>query len=302
MEVDRSDSVEADDAFSLLGDETRLAIVRELGDAWSPEDRESPSFSALRRAVGTEDSGRFEYHLGKLRGTYVERTDDGYGLTYTGVRVYQTLRAGTFNERPRVESLALAADCLHCDGPLEASYEDHLFRIECLDCEHHFYDTFLPPGQVIEADAAETLATLDRAVRHDVSQAAAGVCPSCTGSMSVAVGPDVGYIFAEKEAPFAVHVAYDCSLCGSHFESPVGEALIQHPAFVSFFYERGVDLTDRHVWTLPFVHDPERTTVRSTDPLRVGVTARHGDDAVTVVVDGTLSVVAVEETRVADPS
>lgn len=69
--------------FDLLGDETRLRIVRALAAA-DPEPRR---FSDLRARVGTADTGRFNYHLNRLRGDLVEKTDEGYVLTPAGRRL-----------------------------------------------------------------------------------------------------------------------------------------------------------------------------------------------------------------------
>lgn len=297
MDVDRSDSFDADDSFKLLGNEIRLAILRALGDAWSPDDRSPLTFSELRRAVGTEDSGQFDYHLGKLRGAFVRRDDDGYRLTYPGVRVYQTIAAGTVNERVTVDPFALDADCFGCGATLEASYRDHLFRIACPACERRYYDYFLPPARVASADREAVLDALDRSVRRDLTAAAAGVCPSCSGPVETTVGNEAGYIFAEKTVDFESNASYDCSLCGLHLESTVGAGLVAHPALVSFFYERGVDLTDAPLWTLPFVHDTSRTTLRDGDPVRTAVTARHEGDGLVLVVDDALDVVSVDRSQ-----
>lgn len=297
MDIDRSDTFDADDTFGLLGNEIRLEILRALGDEWDPERRDPVPFSELRRIVGTADSGQFDYHLGKLRGTYVERTDDGYRLTYPGVRVYQTLAAGTFNERVTVEPFDLDATCFGCGERLRGSYEDHLFTVACDSCERRYYNYFLPPARVAAATPEEALDTLDRAIRRDITSASSGVCPSCSGRMAVTVGPDVGYLFERKTHSFDAHARYHCSLCGQYLESPVGTGLLDHPALVSFFYDRGVDLSDARVWTLPFVHDGSRTTLRSTDPVRVAVTARRDGDELTLVVDDALDVVSVEGER-----
>lgn len=294
MNVDRSDSLDADDAFGLLGSEVRVAILRALGDAWDPESRAPLSFSELRKAAAVTDSGRFDYHLKQLLGTYVERADAGYQLTYPGVEVYQAIRAGTFNERPSIEPFELDADCFECGTPLTGSYDDLLFTIACDSCDRRYYNYRLPPAVITDAPRAATLDRLDRVVRRDLGSGAAGVCPSCDGPMAVTVGSDVGHILPDTGRSFPASVAYDCSLCGAHFESTVGAALADHPAFVAFHHERGVDLSDHRLWTLPFVDDPARTAVREDDPLRVGVTARHDGDALTVVVDDELSVVATE--------
>lgn len=72
--------------FRLLSDETRLAIVTALADAAEPV-----CFSTLRGRVGAADSGRFNYHLGKLRGTLVTKRADGYVLTPAGERAARGL-------------------------------------------------------------------------------------------------------------------------------------------------------------------------------------------------------------------
>lgn len=88
-----------EEAFALLGNETRIAIVDALGDADG-----SLSFSDLRSAVGVRDSGLFNYHLSKLLGAFVERTDDGYELSEAGVHAYESILDGSFGDRRRTET------------------------------------------------------------------------------------------------------------------------------------------------------------------------------------------------------
>lgn len=73
--------------FDLLSDETRLEIVTALDRA----DADGLRFSTLRERVGAADSGRFNYHLRKLRGTLVRKDGDCYVLTPTGVRMAATV-------------------------------------------------------------------------------------------------------------------------------------------------------------------------------------------------------------------
>ncbi|MFD1647492.1 DUF7347 domain-containing protein [Haloarchaeobius litoreus] len=95
-------AVEADDddlsdldlsgVFELLSNDTRLGIVRELSVANADETTDgSLSFSELRTRVGTRDSGQFNYHLGRLRGSLVEKTAAGYELTELGLVVGATV-------------------------------------------------------------------------------------------------------------------------------------------------------------------------------------------------------------------
>ncbi|WP_255168656.1 DUF7347 domain-containing protein [Natrononativus amylolyticus] len=74
--------------FDLLGEETRLRIVRELYRHRREEpDEPGLSFSALGARVGVEDTGRFNYHLGRLRGSLVEKRAGRYVLTPLGAHL-----------------------------------------------------------------------------------------------------------------------------------------------------------------------------------------------------------------------
>lgn len=74
--------------FDLLSDETRLAIVRTLY-RYGRDHPDEPglSFSALGDRLEVDDSGRFNYHLRRLRGPLVEKRDGGYALTPLGIRL-----------------------------------------------------------------------------------------------------------------------------------------------------------------------------------------------------------------------
>jgi len=85
------DPADVSDALELLSDETRLAIVLELAAEGAVPDDDPMSFSTLRRRVGVRDSGRFNYHLDRLRDRYVEHGPDGYRLTSQGVAVAATV-------------------------------------------------------------------------------------------------------------------------------------------------------------------------------------------------------------------
>jgi len=70
------------DALAVLGDETRIAILRALAEAEQPLP-----FTELRRRADIDDAGRFNYHLSKLREYFVREEDGGYTLRHAGSRV-----------------------------------------------------------------------------------------------------------------------------------------------------------------------------------------------------------------------
>ncbi|WP_435345575.1 DUF7347 domain-containing protein [Haloarchaeobius sp. HRN-SO-5] len=76
------DDADATDALEVLGNEIRMAILRELADADEPL-----AFSTLRERVGVRDTGKFNYHLSRLCEYYVRQTELGYELGHAGTRV-----------------------------------------------------------------------------------------------------------------------------------------------------------------------------------------------------------------------
>lgn len=73
---------------SLLADETRIRILRELYAVGSTDGEATGlQFSTLRRRAEVSDSGRFNYHLDQLTGQLVAKVEDRYVLTPVGERL-----------------------------------------------------------------------------------------------------------------------------------------------------------------------------------------------------------------------
>ncbi|PSQ07990.1 transcriptional regulator, partial [Halobacteriales archaeon QS_5_68_33] len=71
-----------DEAFAALGNEARLEILRTLGASDGPL-----TYAELYERVEYDDPSNFSYHLNKLAGHFVRKTDRGYGLWDAGRRV-----------------------------------------------------------------------------------------------------------------------------------------------------------------------------------------------------------------------
>ena len=105
-------SPHAVEAFKLLGDETRLAILLALWEAYDPHAKDnSVSFSTLYDRVSIRDSGTFTYHLDKLVGHFVEETDDGYRLRNSGLTIVRAIIAGTGLEDSRLAPTEIPRSC-----------------------------------------------------------------------------------------------------------------------------------------------------------------------------------------------
>lgn len=293
--TDETESLRPDDAFTLLADRTRIKIIRALGDASTPGVPETLSFSELRRRADISGSGRFNYHLKRLRGQFVEETEDGYRLRYPGVRVYQAIQAGTFTDRARIDPFELDGPCHVCGAPQEASYHDSLFRVRCSadDCDAVFYRYFCPPSSLTDRPRDEVLRAADQRIRLDIASMARRVCPWCSGRMSARVLP-ADADMPQRDNPAIEHrVLHACDTCDGSVYTRLGGLLVSHPAVVSFFHDHAIDVTRRHVWTLPFAASDERTTITATDPWRATVSVSRNGDTLRLRVDDDPSVVEV---------
>lgn len=248
----------------------------------------------LRHRVGARDSGGFNYHLDRLEGTFVRKTEEGYRLRYPGSLLYRTVIAGYSTSRAEVDPFGTGSTCFECGSELEAEYGDGILSIECPDCGREYQLSEFPPSGAAHRSGEDLLYAFDQCVRHQLLLNTRGICYRCTGPMvpEVQRRSDFG---PASEGEEMVFVARTCQYCGGFMFTLPGECVLYHPAVVSFCHERGVDVTERPLWELPFVFDPERTTVHGEDPWRIGVTVAADGDEMAVVIDGTGSVVDIVE-------
>jgi len=284
-----------DAVFELLADETRLSIIRELADADGPLP-----FAELRTRIGVRDSGRFNYHLDKLLGQFVAKTDAGYRLTETGDRIDGALEAGTYTLADSIDPVALEDPCPVCGGQQRLHYEDKIVRTEC-DCfaEARFH---LPPSAIGAFDPETFPEVSDRYLKTTFYRITSGFCPYCDGQVRAEVGPVLSpdqspeelspaEIERAREAPQA---HFECTRCDREFGAGLTSGLLFHPTVVSFYHEHGVDIRSEPYWQFKgFATDRER--IRSHEPFRAAVTYRIDDDGLTLVVDDSLEVIETDQ-------
>jgi DNA-binding transcriptional ArsR family regulator len=271
------------DGFDLLSDDTRAAILRELAAARRERPRNpGVSFSSLQERVDVRDSGRFNYHLGKLRGHLVWETEDGYTLSPVGQRAAGSLLAGAYSDPPDRGPVDLVSYCGRCGDRLEAAYEDGLLRVTCGE-DHGFADS-LPPSVLEDATLREATDVLEASIRADLSAARRGACPACLGDVAWRFEPDP----ASDATVEAAYVAV-CQCCGSQHSLNPGMFVFDNPSVVAAYHEVGVDLRERPLWSIDCCV-PGAATLVSEAPPRVQVAAGperdcefHLDDTATVV-------------------
>lgn len=279
------EQISADAAFELLGNETRLDVLRALFDADGPLP-----FSELQDVVGLRDSGRFNYHLEKLLAVFVRKSDRGYELTAEGRDVVGSILAGAYTKTVEADPIPVDATCWSCHGSLAGMFADDHVRIACMDCDRTIISLAIPPGAFEQYERAEWPIVAEQWTRRKFETMRNGFCLVCDGPTGRRLETDPEGLQDE----FDVGVRYTCERCGEELFSNAEASVIGHPAVTAFHYQRGVDLTETPMWDLDWAVRPTAEVV-STEPLRVAVPVEHDGDRLLLTLDERATV--VEERR-----
>lgn len=306
------------EAFALLSNETRFAILLALWEAYEPHGAGSAvTFSDLRERVGSPDSGQFNYHLGELEERFIRKTGDGYVLRRSGLMLVQSIIAGTGIEEPDLDRTRIDASCEFCGAPTEITYENAYVYQVCSECsgiseldDQHPHGvntgwTFEPTGtQGRSAEDVFAVSTIKNFAR--IVLRFEDICPECSGPIewSVDVCED-HQASVDKDCPNCgrerpVLVRETCTVCKSSGQGSPGIKVLFHPAVVAFYYDHGVeigftgDTTFQDVIrTLNLVERFEEEVVAS-DPLRIRVTVSHEGEELHLLLNENMSVIEVE--------
>ena len=284
------ETADPEEAFSILADATRIDILRALWEA----DGQTASFSDLRETVGVRDSGKFNYHLGKLTGRFVEKSDDGYTLRTAGQNVVGSLLAGTYTVEAAIDPIELEDTCPFCAYPLTFDYVDERGEIDCESCS--FEASFpVPPGAFVDCPVEEFPQVADRYLKALLMQSKNGFCAACEGRVSPQIGTfgELGTIDPPPGFDENVVVVYDCDRCGAGTQVNLATIVLEHPVVAGFYYEFGTDVTTIPVWQLGTVDGKPQSTLLE-DSSRASVTYAVEDARLTVTVDESLEVVDVD--------
>ena len=272
--------------FSLLGNETRLRIVLELGDASEPGAFDVLGFSELQTQVGVRDNGNFNYHLRRLTGTFVERTEEGYRLALAGAYVYRALRTGPLVGSPDRDRLETDVPCPACGVSQEVEVDGGRGLLGCPDCGTVNYRYPLPAGG-LEREGGPALA---RALRErtvsDASAMLRGFCPYCSGPVDADVGPDVEVFpgSGEDDRPDEFGVSLACEHCRWFVRVNAAGMLDSHPRVSAFLLDHGIDSYHQDPWR----EAAFTTDVRSEEPWSVHVHVAAGSETLSLEFDERL--------------
>ncbi|QCC51702.1 DUF7351 domain-containing protein [Halapricum salinum] len=282
-------------AFALLGHQVRLDILRAFFDSYDPVDPDSRddvradrtrSYSELMASVGLRDSGKFNYHLEKLRGVYVEQVEDGYVPTASAVALYQAVVAN----RP-TESVAVDVDidtpCPACGADLTWGYEQEYLTIECESCEQFWGLTYrFPKNGLLTQDAEDVYEALYDRLMHHVGLARTGQCPACAGVVERTIPP------SRLDGSATPTVELDCGTCSWHATVDIVSALQFEPRVMRALFELGIPLDSGTQATEEVL--PTVTGREAEESTHATIEIATDEGTATVIVDETLGVERVE--------
>lgn len=298
---DTDSTLTPDEAFAVLGNESRMEIIQELGAADEPLP-----FSELLDRVGISDSGQFNYHLDKLEAHFVRKTEAGYGLSAAGIRVIEAVVSGAVTDAPELGPTQVDdAACPYCDSSIHVDYRDEYLLTRCTNCPGTFsgvesssrpqwtdpHGTIalypLPPAGLRHRTLREAL---DAAIARIVFQSHShGMCPRCSARLErdFSVCPehtDDGGLCDDCHRRYAVTMLAECTNCPFQQGALAPAAFLAHPEFLVFFHRHGVNIApaDWQAATAILAYEED---VRRTDPLQAEFKWALGSEALVVAVD-----------------
>jgi len=309
--------VSPEEAFAILGDETRLNIIRVLWRAGAlhayddiDNSASTMSFSDLRRRVDVDDNGRFNYHLSKLVPHFVRKTDTGYRLSSGGKRIARTV-VTIAGEHDTEVAGEVRTDCPVCGADVVVTYEDQWLRFACTECPGLFGDAapdgtllnapFPPPGLASRTPDDALRAELYRCML-DLTCLMQGVCPECAGTvegtLSVCDAHDASpqRLCGGCGTPFVAWGELRCDTCRFAKRLPVELCVMGLAPVIGFLYARGSNVLAPSLDDLFELVRTQVTTTVTEAPLRAVTVIGEGDaDTLRLTLDSHLTVVDVSQ-------
>lgn len=303
----------ATEAFALLGDETRLAILLVLWTEHDPyADDNGVPFSLIFERVGCDDPGNLSYHLEKLDGRFVRQRAkrEGYELRRPGLKLVRAVIAGAGLGDVRREAAEIDHPCPFCDAPTTIRYRDGLVFWACTECEGVAPAgtgtdgalSVIPfePAGLADRTPEELKAASEAALWQKARSLFDGVCPTCSGPIEGWLewcgDHDPTGVCGHCGMRVDVQARFQCRICEDHGTTTPKRLALFQPAVISFYDDHGVS-TRVHAGDVEsakrvsnLVDDHELDLV-SQNPPRVTVTAALDGDEICVTFDETASVV-----------
>lgn len=317
-DAERTPLLTHDEAFSVLGDETRLRILQVLGEAGEPV-----VFSELFELVGYEDSSNFNYHLDKLVGHFVAKTNHGYRLRQAGRRINEAILSGAVTNDRDLQLTELDEECPLCSAAIKVGYRQERVEMYCTECSgifeadnaavrHLGEDGYLghmslPPVGVTTRNPAEILETAWTWKHLDVLADSSGVCSRCSAPLDHRVTvceehSTNGRSCDRCQREYATQFIVQCTNCTYEMQAIAPGVLLANTELLDFLTDHGIN---------PITPDPVtgametianyREEICSIDPFKGKFTFTVDEEALTVTLNEELTVVEAVRRPISDP-
>lgn len=281
------------EVFSLLAHEIRVDILLASLTQWQAVYTEPRRYSDLMRSVGIRDSGKFNYHLSRLRGVFVHKTENGYVPTGAATALYRTVIAHRPMETISRSAVTLSQHCSECDRLLELSYERDFLTIECPTCDDDRHSITYPvPANALEGRTDDELVQVmcDR-VRAHVDMARSGQCPECAGTTTRTIRLDVirdGDRPRESDDTQKMsETVITCDTCRWEIHCEILLTLLPNARVAGGLAEVGVPVETVFPWKLP------TPTVQSVDDAEITLTIEGPEGTANIVIYRDLTIHSV---------
>lgn len=288
-----------DEVFAILGDETRIEILMELGEVAHEKGIGSGlTFATLRDRVDVADSGRFNYHLNRLTDQFVAKSGDAYVARWPGLMIVAAIYAGLYDdaEAPENDTAITEFECPTCENPVDVRFTEGDLRTGVyLHCEDHFETStyWFPPGAQQGRSLSDLMRIAYIRLLTNVRLARQGICMDCWGRVSTAYTGELPDNLGDEESrrDESVFVMFHCERCWNRRYLPLRTYVASHPVVESAFAERGYEPLEA-AYALA-VGDGLTCDERLTndDPPKASVRITFAGEALTVWLDDECSVI-----------
>ena len=180
----------------------------------------------------------------KLRGHFVEKTEEGYQLNYAGAEMAASILTGVYTDSETLGPVELDSTCIDCDGTAIGRYEDGILSVVC-ENDHLLFQWGLPPNAAADATVEKLVELATTLVVHAVELSLLGTCPKCYDTMTTAIEP-------VEPARFAPRFYANCETCGGIIVGPIGFCLFSHPDVNAFYHRHERSVRSSYLWELEF--------------------------------------------------
>lgn len=296
------------EAFKILGNETRLAILlafwEEVDPDQPPVEQSALSFSELRDRVGVADSGQFNYHLDKLTGVFLEQDGEKYRPTSPS-GILAPLMTNPLKDVESFDNVPIDAECGRCGSSTVIDYTDHRLIERCRNCAGSLETNQAPAGSIasyhIWPGPLENLSPREfhrhasTRFRLQLESVVEGICPKCAGTVTPNLHVCDNHIATEEavceHCGFSDEISwlFVCDVCKyTHWHDRWNPIIVDN-VVQRFFDEHGLDLhslfdTGKRV---PIYSAIKNVELVSSDPPEVVVTVELDGDRLEVTLDET---------------